>query len=476
MKIKYVLESYSSKTTKYQRDYFANNLESDWPTCKCGCGENVLLNITDSNAIFREYSSPIHSRRSKTISKDVESFLKDYNWIYDQRCTQKKSIELIAKELGISVTPVNKWLKYHNLDGIRYNASDYTIEEMLNDKNHLKSLYDQGMTMEQIATTIGSSKATVSLKFKEHNIPAKKSNLYVRKSNKRSAEEIQLYDWIVSMIPNIEVTHSNKSILEDGRDIDILIPELNIGIEYNGIYSHIYREFESTPSKIKDSTYHLSKTEKCNNKGIQLIHIFSDSWTKKPDTVKTILMSKLGVNKKIFARKCEIRIPTLHEKNIFLNSYHLQGADKSKYYYGLYYNNELVNIMTFGASRYNKKYNWELIRYSGCIGITVVGGFSKLLKHFRKQFEGSIISYADRCYSDGGVYNSNGFTLLRINKPSYYYVDLNKCVRMNRRMFTKKRILKLLNIESSTKSESELIKDMKIEKLFDCGTLTYVME
>ena len=192
--------------------------------------------------------------------------------------------------------------------------------------------------------------------------------------------------------------------------------------------------------------------------------------------MKTILSSNLGINQRIFARKCKIGFPNVYEKNQFLNEYHLQGEDKSQFRYGLYYGDKLVGLMTFRTSRYNKKYKWELVRYCGCLGITVVGGFSKLLKAFMREHDGSIISYADRNYSDGNVYSTNGFTLVETNPPNFHYVNLNKGIRLHRSTYTKKRLLVLLGIKDSDKSESQITKDLGIKKIYNCGTLRYGLE
>lgn len=474
MKIQEVLSTNNIKLTKYQKVFLSNNSNQDWPLCKCGCQQPVLLNYTDSNAVFREFASAQCSRKSKTISSEVENLLKNYDWLYDQRFVQKKSKELIAEELGISITPINKWLKFHNLNHLRLNESEHKIQQVLNDKQFLQEEYDKFKTLKDIASSIGTSTATLSSFFSRHNITTRTGNDYDRK-NFKSKEEMQLYNWICSVLSSdTEVRSGDRKTI--GKELDVYIPSLGLAVEYNGIFSHMYRPDAKTEEAKKGPSFHLNKTIKCQDKGIQLIHIFSDQWTKNPDAVKTILMAKLGINKKIFARKCTIKIPSVHEKNEFLNKYHLQGADKSKFHYGLYHNDELVSIMTFGISRYNKNYKWELVRYCGKMGITVVGGFSKLLKNFTKNNMGSIVSYADRCYSDGNVYQKNGFVLTKINKPSYHYLNLNKNIRVNRRMYTKKRILEMLKLSSSQKSESELTKELGIDKIFDCGTLTYILE
>jgi hypothetical protein len=123
--------------------------------------------------------------------------------------------------------------------------------------------------------------------------------------------------------------------------------------------------------------------------------------------------------------------------------------------------------MTFCKARFNKDYEWELSRFCTRLGYNVVGGFSKLLSYFRSNYVGSIVSYADRRYSNGGVYDKNGFKLIHINAPSYYYVDKNYLERHNRMKFQKK------YIGAYDCTEYEKAREMGFNKIFDCGTLAY---
>jgi hypothetical protein len=127
--------------------------------------------------------------------------------------------------------------------------------------------------------------------------------------------------------------------------------------------------------------------------------------------------------------------------------------------------------MTFGVSRYSKKYKWELIRFAIKKNYCVVGAFSKLLKHFRKNNEGSIISYADRTYSNGDVYINNGFTLIATNKPGYHYVAKNVEKRLHRSNFVKSKI----SVFGDTRTEQEIMFDMGYSKIYDCGTLSFAI-
>ena len=78
--------------------------------------------------------------------------------------------------------------------------------------------------------------------------------------------------------------------------------------------------------------------------------------------------------------------------------------------WGLYYNNELVSMMTFGNPRYTKKVQYELIRY--CSSRTIVGGANKLFNYFIQNYQPqSIVSYCDTSKFEGAVYKNSDLSI-----------------------------------------------------------------
>lgn len=59
-----------------------------------------------------------------------------------------------------------------------------------------------------------------------------------------------------------------------GKEIDIFIPELNLGVEYNGLAYHSTFDSSGVLPKYVSSNYHLNKYETCKANGVSLIHIF----------------------------------------------------------------------------------------------------------------------------------------------------------------------------------------------------------
>ena len=78
------------------------------------------------------------------------------------------------------------------------------------------------------------------------------------------------------------LTNTLELIL-DGKEIDIYIPELNLGIEVNGDYYH--------STIFKDKNYHFDKSNLCRNKNIRLIHIQEYLWKDQPQYYKDYLIN-----------------------------------------------------------------------------------------------------------------------------------------------------------------------------------------
>ena len=255
----------------------------------------------------------------------------------------------------------------------------------------------------------------------------------------------------------------NDRITLSGKELDIFLPEKKLAFEFDGLYWH--NELNKT------NNYHLEKTEACEKQGIKLIHIFEDEWNCNPDIVKSRIKSLLNLNEHIFARKCEIKEVNYKDTEKFLGENHIQGNCMSKYRYGLYYNNELISIMTFGKSRFNKT-EYEMLRFCNKLNINVIGGASKLFIYFlRKHPEiTKIISFADRRWSNGNLYEKLGFILVNKTKPSYYYIINN--IRHNRIEFQKHKLI--TESYDSALSEHEIMLQRKIYRIYDCGNLKYV--
>jgi len=270
---------------------------------------------------------------------------------------------------------------------------------------------------------------------------------------------------------NKEIIFNNRKLVK-GFEIDVYIPLLNLAFEFNGLYWH-----SELNGKNKD--YHLYKTNECLKQNIKLIHIFEDEWLYKKDIVKSKILNLINQTPyKIYARKCIIKEVNNNDKNQFLNKTHIQGTDRSLIKYGLYYKEELVSILTFGNLRKitnNKaeKDVYELIRFSTKLNTNVIGGFSKLLKHFIKTHKPKkIISYADKRFSIGDLYLINNFSYINDTPPNYWYMKYYKN-RQHRFAYRKSELSKKLEIFDPLLSEWENMKLNKFDRIWDCGSIKF---
>lgn len=285
--------------------------------------------------------------------------------------------------------------------------------------------------------------------------------------NFTSKAQNEINEYIQSL--GFETLMNNKKLLK-GVEIDIYIPSLNIGFEYNGLFWH-------SEKMGKTKNYHFGKQVLAKENDVKLFHIFSDEWLNNENIVKNRIKHLLGVSEnKIYARKCIIKEISPKEKNDYLNKTHIQGEDKSKYKIGAYYDNRLVGVMTFATLRKslgsnNKDNTYELVRYCSD---NVVGLASKLLKFFVKKYNPNrIISYSDKRWSvngDDNLYTKIGFTHLGQTKPNYWYsTGDNK--RFHRFNFRKDILVK--NGHDKNKTEKQIMSDLNYLLIWDCGSDRY---
>lgn len=282
-----------------------------------------------------------------------------------------------------------------------------------------------------------------------------------------------IFDFVKTLVgDDVSVETNNKSVLKP-QELDIYIPSLNLAIECNGLYWH------SEIAGIKNKVYHLNKTMKCESTGISLIHVFENEWYQKQDIVKSILRNIIGkTGLKIYARECDVKIVESNKEVCeFLNKNHLQGMSVSSVKIGLYHKNVLVSIMTFSKSRFDKKYEWELVRYCNKIDCSIVGGASKMFKFFLSTYHPkTIISYNDRRYFSGKIYTSLGFKFVENTPPNYWYiVDSYKTVK-NRISFQKYKLKKILPGFDENLTEWENMKINNFDRIWDCGNKKWVYQ
>lgn len=246
--------------------------------------------------------------------------------------------------------------------------------------------------------------------------------------------EKEFADFLISL--GIEVKDSNRNcrkILGNGQELDFYFPSNKIAIELNGDYWH--------SSLQKPKKYHFEKSKLAEEKGIRLIYIWWYEWQDIEKREKLISLLKIAFNivpSKIYARNCEIKQITNKEAKPFNEANHLQGHRNAQVTYGLFYQGNLVQLMSFSKTKYNRNLkgdnNWEIIR--GCPGSNniVVGGVSKLFSHFIKDYNpDSVFSYCDFNKFDGKGYEAIGMKFIGYTGPDMSWVlSFNPTITISR--------------------------------------------
>ena len=258
-------------------------------------------------------------------------------------------------------------------------------------------------------------------------------------------------------------------ILDNHKELDLYSDTYKIAIEFNGNYWH------SDLNKSKD--YHYRKSLEAQEKGIRLIHIYEYEWNDiriRPIIESLIFISCGKLNERIYARDCEIREITNKEAKPFNDKNHLQGHRNAQVTYGLFYNNKLVQLMSFSKTRYNRNLkgdnDWEIIR--GCPGSNniVIGGVNKLFTHFIRYYNpDKVFSYCDFNKFDGKSYEAIGMKFVGYTGPDKTWIINDKAVKRNPKKYRELKVTSDFIIWGSGSKKYEWTNLNNINKGVTCG-------
>lgn len=286
----------------------------------------------------------------------------------------------------------------------------------------------------------------------------------------KSKAELEILNFLESLVGR-KLISGDRYIIKP-KELDIVDDIKKIAIEYCGLNNHGEAPLDSRYSNQgKGPGYHRDKMIKSKDQGYDLITIFSDEYINKKDIVLSVLKQKFGFSdNRIFARKTLVKKVDSLEANKFLNENHLMGSGKSNLRYGLYFNNELISLMTFHKGDITHKSNvWEINRYCCKKNYSVVGGASKLFKQFLKDVDpDKVISYADLRWGDGNVYGNMGFIREKDTVENYWYHDGRK--RYHRYSLRKNKD------DDQSLTEWENRKKQGWDRIWDCGHAKWVWQ
>jgi hypothetical protein len=194
-------------------------------------------------------------------------------------------------------------------------------------------------------------------------------------SYNNSGFQIELNEFIKNNF-NLEISLNDRNIIKP-YELDIYLSELKIAFEFNGIYWH--------SELYKSNNYHFKKTELCEKKGIRLIHIYEDDWLNKRKIIEHMILNLLGKLKEISHDNCEIK--EIYDNDMvkeFLENNHIQGFEQSEINIGLFYNNEMISLMTFTPLK-NENFNdnsFEILRFCDKVDMNNSNSSGLLFKYF----------------------------------------------------------------------------------------------
>ncbi|MBD0403109.1 hypothetical protein [Flammeovirga sp. EKP202] len=159
----------------------------------------------------------------------------------------------------------------------------------------------------------------------------------------------------------------------------------------------------------------------------RIIHLWADTWHLKQSAVLSRVAGLLGYTTRIHARTLKVKRIDIHTLNEFIESNHISGSPSSKIKLGLFQGEKLVAVASFsGKRKINDRdglshRSYELIRYCNLNDHTVVGGLSKLLKYFIKEYSpDDIMTYTDSDWSAGESFTKLGFEKMDHSVPIVY--------------------------------------------------------
>lgn len=444
----YDRRKYYMKTGNYWWEQWLKVKSVEKPKVKkCPYCNWETIDIENKSGVFEQHLNEAHNITVEDYIKDYpqdEEYFKNYQ-------LKKEREEMLQDERNHVICPLC------NQKFVR--ISNYHIE------------HKHGMNWYDFKKKFPNVKLMSDTDHELSSEQIKKGNMLHGKAKYISKPEREIREFLDSFGVKYE---SNRQILI-GKEIDIYIPDKKIGIEFDGLKFHT--EFFGK----KDQYYHLNKTLKCNEVGVSLIHIFEDEYMNTKDIVYSKLRHILDLCDelpRIYARKCEIREIYKHEAKDFLDKNHIQGYSASTVYFGAFYCNKLVGVMTFKKGNI-KNYGWELTRFATDNNYVCCGLGGKMFNFFVKNYNPySVISFADRRWTldiNHNMYTKLGFMIKSVNKPEFRYYNgkLDRYKRIHKLNLSKRNLIKRYDLDPKL-TELEMTKMLGYDRIWDCGLVKYI--
>lgn len=247
---------------------------------------------------------------------------------------------------------------------------------------------------------------------------------------------------------------------------DLRIKDTNTLLEINPTFTH---NSAINPWGVPlDKYYHRNKTRFALENGYRCINVWD--W----DNINHIV-DILKPRSFIYARKCEIAEIDSQVASTFESQFHIQGSVRGQSIcLGLYYNGELVEVMTFGSPRYNKHYEYELLRLCSRADLAIIGGAERLWNHFIKSYAPiSVISYCDASKFSGSVYRRLDMKLDEITEPNKNWSKNHELITNN--LLLQRGFDQIFNTSyGKGTSNEELMVQNGWLPVYDCGQYRFI--
>lgn len=380
--------------------------------------------------------------------------------------SRQTNVERYGVEYAIQSEEIKEKVKRTNLE--RYGVEHASQSSEVKERRRITNMRKYG-----VPNTVSASE--IKNKIKETNMEKYGVEYFCQHEKCLSANphRVSVINKKFSKLLNShKIENELEFILENyGYDLRVegTLIEIDPYFTHNSTIGPCFGGKEREP---KPFDYHLNKTLFAKERGYNCVHIFD--WDDK-DKVVNLLKKK----EEVYARRCLVKEVGRKEVKEFLEKYHLQGSTKQyTHAYGLYYNEELVEVMTFGKPRYNKDYEYELLRLCTTSNLKVVGGANKLLKCFEANVKPkSIISYCDLSKFSGRVYEKLGFTLKEVTKPAKHWYHPKTKRHITDNLLRQRGFDQLHGTCFGKGSSNEwLMLEHGYVEIFDCGQLVFTKQ
>lgn len=269
-------------------EIFDKTIKDGHPYFKC-------LSLKYNNIV---YALKTNILQGKVLNPKIEQ-IEFWDKIWSQNCGDslrvlEKDISLYKK--GSSAFYICEFIKYPSKVSARKgeivsgqvdnSALPWKTKESLQD--YILNNFDKKPSLDEIAEALGVCKPLICrniLKFELRDLVNYYCNI--------SKGEKELKDFISNYL-EIEVSNTWDELVSSKNcelEIDIYIPNLKLGFEYDGNYWHS-ELFNGYNRKIE-------KDNLASKKGIKLIHIFEEDWKNNKEQLKNFIIQEIEQRKKL---------------------------------------------------------------------------------------------------------------------------------------------------------------------------------